>query len=184
MVIFHKSKVKFAYVIVQIFGWTVPLNTQIISHFFLIWISLFFSHSYIHPSSFNLHFCVRLLSSLISQSSLLPAPPPTDSMPWPTRVSQLQLWPMVRRLRQRLSVTPTGSQRCLAVVLVCEWRVQSARRGGEPLTPWLLPEFALSRAEVTRDVLSAPPHTSRSPFQIAAIRADDTIIALFSVSSL
>lgn len=124
-------------------------------------------------------------SSPLTYLSIISAPPPSDPVPWPTRVGQLQLWPTVRRLRQRLRVTPTGSQRCLAVVLACEWGVQSARRGGEPLTPWLLPELALSRAEVNGEVLSSPlpPHTSRSPLQIAAIRADDTIIAPFCVFS-
>lgn len=109
-------------------------------------------------------------------------------LPWPPRAGQLQLWPAVRRLRQRLSVTPTGSQWCLAVVLAREWRVQSARRGGEPLTPWLLPRLALSRAEVSAEGLSSPLPPSLQVtiaiVVIAAIRADDTIIIPFCVHSL
>lgn len=102
-----------------------------------------------------------IFSTLISHPSLFT---PADPASWPCWAGQLQLWPAVRRLRQRLSVTPTGSQQCLAVVLSSEWRVQSARRGGEPLTPWLLPELALSPAQVSTEGLSScSPHTSRSP---------------------
>lgn len=143
--------------------------------------SLLLAHTSISsPSIFSPH------SSL---NHLYPfSPCPVDPMPWPTRASLLQLWPAVRRLRQRLSVTPTGSHWCLDVVLACEWRVQSARRGGETLTPWLLPEVALSRAEVTAEGLSSslPPflQVTITIVVMAATRADDTIIIPFSVRSL
>lgn len=99
------------------------------------------------------------------QSSLNQAfPHPADPMAWPARASQLQLWRAVRRLRQRLSVTPPGSHWCLDVVLAYEWRVQSARQGGETLTPWLLPELTFSQAEGLSSSNPLPsPHSSRSP---------------------
>lgn len=113
--------------------------------------------------------------SLLLLSSIPPFPSPSIISPHPSliiqstpcpdpaRAAQLQLWPAVRRLRQRLSVTPTGSHRCLEVVLACEWRVQSARRGGETLTPWLLPELALSRAEVAAEGASSSRPLPSSP---------------------
>lgn len=101
----------------------------------------------------------------LSITSVLAPPSPADPVPWPSRAGQHQLWPVVRRLRQRLSVTPTGSRWCLDVVLAREWRVQSARRGGEALMPWLLHELALSRAEVTAEgpVLVTPPTPPARP---------------------
>lgn len=72
--------------------------------------------------------------------------------------------------------------------VACEWRVQSARRCGEPLTPWLLPELALSRAEVSAKGLSSPLplylQVTITIVVIAAIRAADTIIFPFCVRSL
>lgn len=120
-------------------------------------------------SPLKIHLTPLPLQSLTSHSSLRPpsslnhlhpsSPLPADPVPWPARAGQLQLWPAVRRLRQRLSATPTGSQWCLAVVLGCEWRVQSARRGGEPpdaLTlAWACP-FP-SRGQRGGPVLAAPP---------------------------
>lgn len=142
---------------------------------------------HIHPRPLPLP---HLLSHLTHLSIISVHSPSSmaNPVPWPPQAGQLQLWPAVRRLRQRLSVTPTGSQWCLAVVLSREWKVQSSRRGGEALTPWLLPELALSRAKVSREGLSSalPPQlqVTIAIVVIAAIRADDTIIVPFSAPAL
>lgn len=142
-----------------------PFQTQSSAWFFFLAISfsiLFFSHFPFDLTFFfffllHHHFLIHLLAHL----SIIPSPPPLRprALTEPGRSSAAAT--AVRRLRQRLSVTPTGSQRCLAVVLAPEWRVHSARRTGDTLTPWLLPRFALSRAKVTTEapssLLPAPP---------------------------
>lgn len=126
--------------------------------------------------------CPSIFSQLISHPSI---PPLVDPAPWPSCCSCDRRF---RRLRQRLSVTPTGSQRCLAVVSGTELKLRSGRRGGgasdAPTVAWACP--FLSGGQRRGPFLPLIPYlqVTNAIVVMAAIRAHDAIIIQFYVATL